>query len=92
MTNIIIIINLCLFICILFFALFVRVILLLQDKYFNSLMYYGSALEALSHSQFFLNEKKYLRKKTNCNNNKLARGRAKSLLNKNGALYEYTEN
>lgn len=64
MTNIIIIINLCLFICVLFFALFVRVILLLEDKYFNSLMYYGSALEALSHSQFyFLNEKKYLRKK-----------------------------
>lgn len=60
MTNIIIIINLCLFICVLFlfFALFVRVILLLEDKYFNSLMYYGSALEALSHSQFyFLNEK-----------------------------------
>lgn len=56
-------------------------------------MYYGSALEALSHSQFFSKRKKiFKKKKTNCNNNKLARGRAKSLLNKNGAQYEYTEN
>lgn len=57
-------------------------------------MYYGSALEALSHSQFFFSKRKkiFKKKKTNCNNNKLARGRAKSLLNKNGAQYEYTAN